>query len=333
MGCQASGEMPRVAVAVVTFNRRQLLAECLEAILAQTHPVERVFVVDNASTDGTPELLRDRGLIDEPRLTYIRLERNLGGAGGFSRAVEEARGVECDWIWLMDDDAEPPRESLGRLMASAAAADPANAALAQRAISPDGSVQLNARGFLGRRPSPLPLEAYEGGSEPEVDFATFVGFAVRARVARAIDPPRADFFIWADDYEYCCRVRSHGAVRVVATSSIVHKDVGHVAYANRRSALWNRLFGWSFGATQYAGFWRNICGVRNYVWIRKTYAGESALGAVATAGAFLAKALLYDERPLRRVPWIVRATIDGRLGVFHNIEPAEWRDRVSRGEW
>ncbi len=231
----------------------------------------------------------------------------------------------------MDDDAEPTPDSLAALLQSPAAGDPATAALCPAVRSPDGNLQLGARGHFRGRPVALPPDAYRPRHPVRLEFSTFVGILVRAPVARATDPPRPEFFIWADDYEWCFRLRQHGELQLVAESTIVHKDIGH-GYTNRRSRIFNKLLGWSYAATPYSGFWRNICGIRNYVWIRKTYEGQSALAAVGTVAQFLVKALLYDEKPLRRVPWIVRAGLDGRLAVFHNITPQEWAERLQRGE-
>ena len=325
MSATAGPAGARVCAAVATYNRKVLLVECLAALLDQTHPVERVYVVDNASTDGTEALLRQHGLLDDPRVVHERLERNLGGAGGFARAIDLARATGCDWVWAMDDDAEPTRDALAQLVASPSAADPGTAVLAQAVVSPDGSLQLGARGHFRGRPRPLLAAAYEAA--PELDFATLVGILVRGSAARATDPPRADFFIWGDDYEWCFRLRAHGSIRLVPGSRIVHKDVGH-GFETRRSRALNRLPGPSFGATPYAGFWRNMCGVRNFVWMKKTYEGQSALGAVGTVAQFALKALLFDERPLARIPWIVRAGIDGRLGIFQTITPSEWAARL-----
>ncbi len=318
----------RVCAAVVTYNRAALLIECLEALLAQTHALEQVFVVDNASSDGTAELLHERGLLDDGRIVLERLEENLGGAGGFARAIDAARATGGDWVWAMDDDTEPPPGALAALLASAASADPANVVLAQRVVNPDGSVQLGARGHFRGRPRPLAPEAYVDGQAPELDFATLVGILVRGDAARATDPPRPEFFIWGDDYEWCFRLREHGAIRLIPESRIVHKDAGH-GFQTRRSRLFNRLPGLSFGATPYAGFWRNMCGVRNFVWMKKTYEGQSALGAAGTILQFIVKALLYDERAFARVPWIIRAGIDGRLGIFQTVTPQEWAQRLA----
>ncbi|MEA2426991.1 MAG: rhamnopyranosyl-N-acetylglucosaminyl-diphospho-decaprenol beta,3/1,4-galactofuranosyltransferase, partial [Thermoleophilaceae bacterium] len=61
-----------VAAAVVTHNRRELLGQCVEAILAQTRPVSKVLVIDNASTDGTGDHLRELGLLDRG-VQHVRL--------------------------------------------------------------------------------------------------------------------------------------------------------------------------------------------------------------------------------------------------------------------
>ena len=55
-----------VCALVVTYNRRALLDECLRAIDAQTVRPAELILVDNASTDGTPELLRENGWLDRP---------------------------------------------------------------------------------------------------------------------------------------------------------------------------------------------------------------------------------------------------------------------------
>ena len=318
----------RVGAAVVTYNRGALMAECLDALLAQTRPLERIVVVDNASTDGTGELLRRRGLLDDPRVELERLPENRGSSGGFAAAIERARDG-CDWLWVMDDDAEPRPDALERLLESAWARDPGTAALCQKVVNPDGTLQLGARGEIDGGVRHFRAAEHVDGAE--CGYSTFVGILVRGDVARATDPPRPDFFIWCDDYEWCLRLRRAGKLRLATRSEIVHKDAGH-GFTTRRMLVVNRLTGWSYGATPYSGFWRNLCGVRNYVWLRKHHLGEGPLSAALTVAQFMVKALLYDEKPLRRLPWIAKAGLDGRLGVFCTITPREWAARLESGD-
>jgi len=317
----------RVCAVVVTFDRKAQLVECLAAIFAQTHPVTEVYVVDNASTDGTADLFRAGGELDRDDVHHLRMEENRGSSGGVAAGISAAREADADWIWLVDDDAAPAPDALERMLASPAAADPAVAALCPAVVRPDGAVDTGHRGHFRRRPRPLPLAEYRVGATPELGYFTFVGPLLRMSAARAADPPREDFFIWCDDYEYSFRIAEHGRIRLVPESRILHHDVGQ-AHSNRRSRFWNRLMGWSYVPTPLDAFWRNLCGVRNYVWIKKRYEGQSALASVGTIAQFAVKALLYDERPLRRLPWILRFGIDGRRGRFRNFTPAEWRRRV-----
>jgi GT2 family glycosyltransferase len=316
---------PRICAAIVTHNRRELLTECLDAVLGQSRSVERVFVVDNASTDGTPEVLAERGYL-ERGVVHERLPRNAGGAGGFSRAVELAREEPCDWIWLMDDDAEPARESLEFLLRSPAAADPSTAALCSKVVDPSGAVQPLHRGFLDGRPRALPAERY-AEEAPSLGYATFVGLLVRTEVAHREPPPRAEFFLWADDYEYSHRLRRHGEIRLVPASTIVHKEVGQ-DFQNRRGRFWNRVLGWEVSSSRYEAAWKNYLGIRNYVWMRRVHEGQGSFGFAATVAQFVLKALMYDERPLRRVPWLVRYALRGRRGDFEHLPPEEWVARA-----
>ena len=86
---------------MVTWNRRELLVEALAALRARPTRLA-VVVVDNASTDGTDELLAG-----ETGLDVVRLEQNTGGAGGFAVGIEQALTHEPDLVWLLDDDTIP----------------------------------------------------------------------------------------------------------------------------------------------------------------------------------------------------------------------------------
>ena len=86
--CADSGNRKSVAAVVVTYNRKDLLLECLDCLCKQDLGAlgERyglsVIVVDNASTDGTEEALA--ALAESGKITYFNTGENLGGAGGFN---------------------------------------------------------------------------------------------------------------------------------------------------------------------------------------------------------------------------------------------------------
>ncbi|MEJ7783508.1 MAG: glycosyltransferase [Solirubrobacteraceae bacterium] len=319
-----------VVAAIVTFNRKDLLVEAIDAVLNQTHPVHQLFIVDNASTDDTEVLLEERGLLEHPLVTYLRMEDNLGGAGGFAHAVEVTRRQEADWIWLMDDDAEPHPDALERLVRSPPAADPATAALCGKVVYPDGNIDLNQRGDFRRRLRPLREQDYREGVHRDLGYLSFVGALVRAEAARETELPRADFVVWGDDVEYSLRLRRHGAIRLVSDSVMLHKRETH-SYENGRSRFWNRVLPVTMWPTPLERFWQNLCGLRNYLWIKREYEGQGAVSAAGTTLQFMVKHLLYDEQPLRRMPWIIRYARAGHAGRFENIPPDRWQAMVRDG--
>lgn len=73
--------MNTIAAVVVTFNRKELLKENIEALIKQTYKEFDIFIIDNASTDGTEESIRE--YIQSNKIKYVNTGKNLGGARGF----------------------------------------------------------------------------------------------------------------------------------------------------------------------------------------------------------------------------------------------------------
>jgi GT2 family glycosyltransferase len=321
----------RVHAVVITYNRRALLLECLTALERQTHPVEHLFLLDNASTDGTYEALRERGLLDRADVTYVRLAENRGSSGGFAEVVRVAREADSDWIWFLDDDAEPAPTAAEALLASPPAAEESVIALCPKVVHADGSLDTVMRGHFRRRLRHLPPAAYEPGGYPAIGYTSFVGPLVRTRAVRAVEPPKADFFVWGDDLEYSLRLRREGELRLVSESLVVHKAPSR-SYMNARARFWNRLLPVQMYPTPLERFWQNLCGYRNYIWVKREYEHQSAVSALGTTLQFMVKALLYDEQPLRRLPWIARFARQGRQGRFESIPPTRWAEMVRAGD-
>jgi rhamnopyranosyl-N-acetylglucosaminyl-diphospho-decaprenol beta-1,3/1,4-galactofuranosyltransferase len=321
----------KVIAVVVTYNRKDLLVACLDAALSQTRPVDHLLLLDNASTDGTEELLRAGGYLDRPDVEYVRSAENRGSSGGFADAVSRARERDSDWLWLMDDDSQPTPEVLATLLASAPASDPAVVSLCPKVIYPGGGIDLNQRGDFRGRLRPLDESEYRPGNHRELGFLSFVGALVRTAAARGTDPPKAEFFVWGDDVEYSFRLRRLGRIVLVPEAVMVHDRVSQ-SYMNARARFWNRVLPLSFFPTPLDRFWQNLCGLRNYIWMKREYEGQSAVGSWGTALQFVAKHMLYDEQPFRRVPWILRFARQGVQGRFDNIPPGQWKAMVERGE-
>ena len=93
--------MKRTAAVIVTYNRKAMLQRCLRALCTQTAGVPELWVIDNASTDGTAELVAQLNL---PTMHYYNTGKNLGGAGGFACGIQQAACSGAEYLWIMDDD-------------------------------------------------------------------------------------------------------------------------------------------------------------------------------------------------------------------------------------
>src|SRR5258708_6615252 len=188
---QASTQ-PSFAAVVVTHNRKDLLAECLDALLRQSRSLDRIFIIDQASTDGTAEMLPARGYLQQPLIVYSRSEKNTGGAGGFQRGVELAYIAGFDWIWLMDDDAIADSNALERMLRHASVSSVCAVANAKQRLNgtlDDGHLIFEKTSSCQSEPAYL-------------TFSSFVGLMVARTAVREIGLPKAEFFLQGDDTEY-----------------------------------------------------------------------------------------------------------------------------------
>ncbi len=211
---------------IVTYNRRDLLLDCLGANLAQQQALDIIIIVDNASTDGTQEALEASGMFNISRLHYHRLPSNQGGAGGFSFGLQKAVEAGCDWIWLMDDDALPVPDAIKQLLEHLPETTKPPI-LASQVVNIAGQTNFHHRARMQLTPpntNPVPIREYRQRTF-EADVATFVGLLIHRQHVETCGLPRADFFIYYDDFEYTYRIRRAGfQLIVVPQSRVVHLD-------------------------------------------------------------------------------------------------------------
>jgi len=86
-----------VSVTIVTYNSGRFIKRCLESVLAQSYPHKEIIVIDNASTDGTCDILEQF----EDRCRIIYNESNIGFAAAQNQAIRMARG---DWVLTLNPD-------------------------------------------------------------------------------------------------------------------------------------------------------------------------------------------------------------------------------------
>lgn len=281
----------KIAAVVVTYNRKQLLIECLNALLVQSYPLDAIYIVDNASTDGTPEYLMEKGFIDkqlfsekEPSeslksipltssqansidIHYVRMHENTGGAGGFHEGVKRGYEAGFDWLWLMDDDGIPNSDCLEKLL----------------------QAHLNSNfDFLG----PLVVDSkdckslssvfYNSDMERQIEDVdealkyqtngfinntanAFNGILVSRRLIANLGYPKKELFIWGDEVEYLLRVKN-GGYKIVTVVNAIHKHP-------KNRCLRHRILGGRIDSMVIAPDLNFYCYYRNLYYINKKYKG------------------------------------------------------------
>ena len=304
---------PSVCVALVTFNRKHLLLECLDALLQQSRPVQAIFIVDNGSTDGTVDLLQQRGYLQHASIKLCREEKNTGGAGGFSRGLELGRDAGFNWIWLMDDDAEPAPDALE--VALSAAGDPRNAAIANYKISAEGVPQGNHMLLESGEPA----DRLNGSSAAAaLRFSSFVGLLVRGAAISQAGLPRAEFFLNQDDAEYCMRLRKVGRIVLVPGSVIRHKEAARSGYVVRS------FLGVRHARPPLRAFVLRYFEMRNTAVLYGMQHGRLRLllHAIVRAGSLCAAVFCYrDDQAWQRVRVVLKAYLDAVCRKFDNDFP------------
>ncbi len=226
---------PIVAV-VVTYNRKDLLLQCINALCAQEVPRSitdgapasceqelAIMVVDNASTDGTREALAD--LIDAGRIDYRNTGANLGGAGGFNYGMREAVKAGYDYCWVMDDDCMVHPDSLQGLIDAHRTLGGAYGYLSSVVRWKDGSIcKMNVQ----RHPLTRDITDFTCPLQP-CTLASFVSLFVPRRMIEEVGLPIKDFFIWTDDWEFTRRISRKHPCYVVGGSVVTHASANNGA--------------------------------------------------------------------------------------------------------
>ncbi len=304
--------MPNTAVVVVTYNRRALLLDCLAALAAQSHAPQRIHVIDNASSDGTPDALREGGWLARADFDYLRLDDNLGGAGGFAAGLERAVAEGADWVWMMDDDALPAPDALRALLAQAD--NPSNlygsTAVAGECLA--WGMTLIANGQRIERVADLPLTA-------DVSFLPFLGILVHRKLVARIGLPDAEFFLAADDLEYCLRAQAAGARCVLVAASRIHHPPS-VAY--RFTCLGRTLNCLTLPP------WKRYYDTRNRIFVARRHFGwrlyTETLPSIALR---LFATMVHEAQPMGQLRATLGGVFDGLRG-HGGRRHARWGLRV-----
>ncbi len=247
-----------LAIIIVSYNVRELLRACLEATFASLALAPEldatVWVVDNASADGSAEMVA----AEFPQVRLVASRENLGFAGGNNLALRalgfgESKSVERgawsveqesltsrpDLVLLLNPDAEPVEDAVGQ-MARYLVAHTEIGGVGAQLRYPDGRFQHGAFRFPGLfqlwfdlfPPRPRRLldsrlngryarTAYDSGHPFPIDFALGAALMVRGAAIDAAGLLDEGYFMYAEEVDWCWRIRRAGWPFYCVPSAVV----------------------------------------------------------------------------------------------------------------
>lgn len=231
-----------LAIITVSYNTRDLLADCLESALAglaQSGLEGEVWVVDNASADGSVEMVRQRF----PSVSLVAHDENVGFAAGNNLALQAmgfAKQAKPRHILFLNPDTRVAGDALGALVRFLDETPSAGAAGA-RLIHGDGNFQHSAFAFPGlsqifldffplhhrlldsRLNGRYPRELYQSGRPFPVDHPLGAALMVRGDTLAQVGGFDEQYFMYCEEIDLCRRIKKAGwEIYCVPAAEIVH---------------------------------------------------------------------------------------------------------------
>lgn len=244
-----------VCAVVITYNRKELLAETLEAIHRQTRQPDHVLILDNCSTDDTFEFVKR----EYPSFEVVRLEENTGCAGGAHHGLKAAFAQGFDWCWLMDDDCEPKNDALEKLIDGLILTKKLETQpmlMLSRDVWRDMKLHpYNVPWIDIRRPRHV-WDALQYGLLP-IRWSVYASMLIRREAIEQFGLPIPEYFLWNDDVEWTGAILRKNYGYWVLGSIAIHKTSSpnppalnkpERFYLEVRNRLWMlRTTSWGFG--------------------------------------------------------------------------------------
>lgn len=210
----------RCSVVVVSYNSAAHLPACLSALESQEGVNAEIHVVDNASADGSPDLVRR----DFPRVRLVEREDNVGFARGNNQILE---GSPAEFFALVNPDTIPSATALA-VCVQYLKRHPKAGVVATRLVYPDGTLQPSCHAFLGLRnllgetlgahrllPALRPLSSlympwFDHSRVANVEWVDGAFLVVRGEVVRNVGAFDPEFFMYGEEMDWCLRIGRAG---------------------------------------------------------------------------------------------------------------------------
>ena len=215
----------KFGIVVLNWNGKVITPRCLNSIYRGSNIPDATVVVDNASCDGSPQVIRDQF----PQVVLIENDSNLGFAEGCNIGIRYLLQREFDLILLLNNDAEVDTGCLYELE-SAAQSYPAAAYAATIYEQVDRAKIWYSGGHINR----LTLEGrheirlFENSENPRpTEFITGCCMLFRSEALRKIGLLDETFFAYYEDLDWCLRATATGERLLYVPKATIYHDISH----------------------------------------------------------------------------------------------------------
>lgn len=310
----------KIGVLIVTYNRKEYLYELLENLSIQTEKIDTIFIVDNNSTDLTPDFLIDKKIINSYltnefthniwnniNINYYKNDKNTGGSGGFSKGIKLILDseLEFDYLWIMDDDVLPKKDCLKILLK--------NVDNEHKVVIPNRStgnfIDKPILSFNWTKVTKSITQKDYGTlnfDKTEVVDIPFEGPLISFDIVKKVGPSNDKYFILFDDSDYSQRCLKYTKIFFV-------RD----AHLNRQILVNNN---------QYLFNWKNYYLIRNEIIFDKKY-NSSKINPYFRSLFLLIRNILgsIKHRDKERFVYSIKAFVDGHLNKSgKTVEPGSF---------
>lgn len=252
-----------IGIVICNFNKKDYIINCIKSVLDQDFQDFDLYVVDNASTDGSAEAIRKE--FPKSRVRLIENPANLGGSGGFNTGLRECLKGDYDYLMCVDNDIIMSQDNVGQLFRFMEGHPEIGMAGSKIRLmdfpellqSFGCTIDFEKFNFFDHHKR----ENEDEAGLPEFEYCTFVpacSLIVRTETVRQIGIMPEDNFIYWDDMEWGYLANKAGwKVAVYRDAQIRHKTGGVSTNTFARYYLWRnriRFFGKYLPKERYNDF-------------------------------------------------------------------------------
>ena len=243
---------------IVTFNRKELLLKNIQMLIKQKSELDSIMIIDNASTDGTKDFLDEQLVFSNPKINYVQLSENIGGAGGFYEGVKRGFEFGYEWIWLMDDDGRPMDEDTFSIIIKKAIEIKQTGydkiLINSLVLCDNESLSFGIPGIKNKNDALLKAES--GIIKNYIN--AFNGTLINKLLVAEVGYPNKDFFIKGDENDYLLRCKEKKAFVATVVESLYFHPVMPIEI--------HKLLGKNLNVTSESP-WKEYYRTRNYTYM------------------------------------------------------------------